>query len=122
DGFYRGPIATAVAAASAAQGGMLTAEDFAAYTVTEAPPISCAYRHYTILSAPPPSAGGTILCEILNVLSGWDLAGSGFGSAATVHLLAETMRHAYVDRNSLLGDPAVVANPLERLLPHERAV
>jgi gamma-glutamyltranspeptidase/glutathione hydrolase len=121
DAFYRGPIAAAVAAASAAQGGMLTAEDFAAYTITEAPPISCAYRRYTILSAPPPSAGGTILCEMLNVLSGWDLAGSGFGSAMTVHLMAETMRHAYVDRNSLLGDPALVTNPLERLLSPEHA-
>jgi len=120
DAFYRGPIAAAVAAASW-QGGMLTKEDFAAYTITEAPPISCAYRRYTILSAPPPSAGGTILCEMLNVLSGWDVAGSGFGSAMTVHRMAETMRHAYVDRNSLLGDPAFVANPLERLLSSEHA-
>src|SRR5438132_4052394 len=115
EAFYRGPIAAAVAAASW-QGGMLTAEDFAAYTVTEAAPVGCAYRGYKILSAPPPSAGGTILCEMLNVLSGWDLAASGPGSAMTVHRMAETMRHAYVDRNSVLGDPAFVTNPLERLL------
>jgi len=121
DAFYRGPIAAAVAAASAAQGGILTTEDFAAYTVTEAPPVGCSYRRYKILSAPPPSAGGTILCEMLNVLSGWDLAASGAGSAATVHLMTETMRHAYVDRNSVLGDPAFVANPLERLLSPEHA-
>jgi gamma-glutamyltranspeptidase/glutathione hydrolase len=121
DAFYRGAIAQAVAAASAAQGGLLTAADFAAYTVTEAPPIGCAYRGYKILSAPPPSAGGTILCEMLNVLSGWDLAASGFGSAITVHRMAETMRHAYVDRNSVLGDPAFVANPLDRLLSSEHA-
>ncbi len=121
DAFYRGPIAHAVAAASATQGGILTAEDFAAYTVTEAAPVGCAYRGYTILSAPPPSAGGTILCEMLNVLSGWDLAVSGFGSAPTVHRMAETMRHAYVDRNSVLGDPAFVTNPLERLLSSEHA-
>jgi gamma-glutamyltranspeptidase/glutathione hydrolase len=121
DAFYRGPIAAAVSAASAAQGGILTTEDFAAYTVTEAPPVGCSYRRYTILSAPPPSAGGTILCEMLNVLSGWDLAASGFGSAATVHLMAETMRHAYVDRNSVLGDPIFVTNPLEWLLSPEHA-
>jgi gamma-glutamyltranspeptidase/glutathione hydrolase len=120
DAFYRGPIAAAVATASAAQGGMLTEADFAAYTVTEAPPVSCTYRRYTILSAPPP-AGGTILCEMLNVLSGWDLAASGSGSARSIHLMAETMRHAYVDRNSLLGDPAFVTNPLERLLSSEHA-
>jgi gamma-glutamyltranspeptidase/glutathione hydrolase len=121
DAFYRGPIAAAVAAASAAQGGMLTVEDFAAYTVTEAAPVGCAYRGYKILSAPPPSAGGTVLCEMLNVLSGWDLAASGFGSAITVHLMSEAMRHAYVDRNSVLGDPVFVANPLERLLSSEHA-
>jgi gamma-glutamyltranspeptidase/glutathione hydrolase len=121
DAFYRGPIAQAVAAASAAQGGLLTAEDFATYAATEAAPIACAYRGYRILSAPPPSAGGTILCEMLNVLSGWDLATSGFGSAITVHRMAETMRHAYVDRNSLLGDPVFVTNPLDRLLSSEHA-
>jgi gamma-glutamyltranspeptidase/glutathione hydrolase len=121
DAFYRGPIAAAVASASKAQGGLLSAEDFAAYTVAEAPPVTCAYRGYTILSAPPPSSGGVILCEMLNVLSGWNLAGSGQGSAATVHLMAETMRHAYVDRNTLLGDPAFVSNPLDRLLSPEHA-
>ena len=119
--FYHGPIAAAVAAASAMQGGMLTREDFAAYSVTDMPPVSCAYRGYTILSAPPPSAGGTILCEMLNVLSGWDLAATGAGSAQTIHLMAETMRHAYVDRNARLGDPAFVSNPLDRLLSPEHA-
>ncbi len=116
DAFYRGPVAAAVAHASAAHGGLLTQADFAAYTVTVAAPVSCAYRGYTVLSAPPPSAGGTILCEMLNVLSGWDLAESGYRSPQTLHLMAETMRHAYVDRNSALGDPAFVANPLARLL------
>ena len=121
DAFYRGPIAAAVATASATQGGMLTTEDFAAYTVTEAPPIRCPYRGEMVVSAPPPSAGGVILCEMLNVLSGWDLAGAGQGSVATIHLMAETMRHAYVDRNTLLGDPAFVTNPLDRLLSQEHA-
>ena len=121
DAFYHGPVAAAVAAASKTEGGILTAEDFAAYTVTEAPPVTCAYRGYIILSAPPPSSGGVILCEMLNVLSGWDLAGSGQGSAATIHRMAETMRHAYVDRNTLLGDPAFVGNPLDRLLSPEHA-
>jgi gamma-glutamyltranspeptidase/glutathione hydrolase len=120
DAFYRGPIAAAVASGSAAQGGIFTKEDFAAYTATEMPPISCTYRGYMILSAPPPSAGGPILCEMLNVLAGWDLGASGAGSASTIHLMAETMRHAYVDRNSLLGDPAFVTNPLDRLLSQDR--
>jgi gamma-glutamyltranspeptidase/glutathione hydrolase len=121
DAFYRGPIAAAVATASTAQGGMLAEADFAAYTVTEAPPVACSYRGYTILSAPPPSAGGTILCEMLNVLSGWAIGASGPGSARSIHLMAETMRHTHVDRNSLLGDPAFVTNPLDRLLSPEHA-
>jgi gamma-glutamyltranspeptidase / glutathione hydrolase len=116
DGFYRGPIAAGVAAASRAHGGVLTTQDFADYTVTEAAPVVCFYRGYTVLSAPLPSSGGTILCEMLNVLSGWDLAASGFGSAQTIHLMAETMRHAYVDRNSVLGDPEFVADPRARLV------
>jgi gamma-glutamyltranspeptidase/glutathione hydrolase len=114
--FYRGPIAAAVANAAAAQGGLLTREDFAAYTVTEAAPVSCPYRGYLVLSAPPPSAGGIILCEMLNVLSGWDLGASGAASPHSLHLMAEAMRHAYVDRNTALGDPAVVADPRSRLL------
>jgi len=61
--FYHGAIAEAVVAASKTYGGLLTAEDFAAYTVTESPPVSCSYRGYTILSAPPPSSGGVTLAK-----------------------------------------------------------
>ncbi|MGC2413711.1 MAG: gamma-glutamyltransferase, partial [Stellaceae bacterium] len=116
DAFYRGPIAAAVASASVAHGGVMTAQDFADYTVTEAAPVSCPYRGYLVLSAPPPSAGGIILCEMLGVLSVWDLAASGAASPQSLHLMAEAMRHAYVDRNSALGDPEFVADPRARLL------
>ena len=116
DVFYRGPIAAAVAAASAANGGIMTAADFAAYTVPETTPLSCAYRGYRIVSAPPPSSGGTVLCEMLNILSGWDIAALPPRSARAVHLTVEAMRRAYRDRNAELGDPAFVVNPLDRLL------
>ena len=114
--FYRGPIAAAVATAAAAHGGLLTAQDFADYRVTEAPPVTCPYRGYVVHSAPPPSAGGIVLCEMLGVLSGWDLKAAGFASPQALHLMAEAMRHAYVDRNSVLGDPEFVADPRARLL------
>jgi len=114
--FYRGPIALAVAAASRAHGGLLTAQDFAAYTVTESAPIACRYRGYTVLSAPPPSSGGVILCEMLQVLDGFPLRILGYRSAESVHLMTEAMRHAYRDRNTYLGDPAFVHNPIARLL------
>jgi gamma-glutamyltranspeptidase / glutathione hydrolase len=116
DAFYRGRVPAAVAAASAAGGGILTAADFAAYSTEEGAPVSCVYRGYRIVSAPPPSSGGTTLCEMLNVLGGWQLATMSFGSPAEIHLLVEAMRHAYLDRNYFLGDPAFVADPLDWLL------
>ena len=121
DGFYKGAIPEAVEAASKAGGGILTAADFAHYTTTEGPPVSCSYRGYTLLTAPPPSSGGVTLCEILDILEGYDMAALGFRSARSVHLLAEAMRHAYMDRNSYLGDPAFVKNPLPRLLSKDYA-
>ena len=121
DAFYKGPIATMVAQASGANGGILTAQDFADYAATETPPLNCYYRGYRIVSAPPPSAGGTTICEILNILEGYDLQALGFRSARSVRLLVEAMRHAYHDRNTYLGDPAYVQNPLERLLSKEYA-
>ncbi|KAA0119951.1 gamma-glutamyltransferase [Methylobacterium sp. P1-11] len=116
DAFYRGAIPDAVEAASRAGGGLLTASDFAAYTVTQSEPLTCRYRGATILSAPPPSSGGTTLCEILNILDGYDLRAAGFNAARTVHVMVEAMRRAYADRNLLLGDPAFVKNPVDRLL------
>jgi len=116
DAFYQGRIPAAVEAAARAGGGVISAADFAGYRVTETQPLRCTYRGFVFLSAPPPSSGGTTLCEILNVLSGYDLHAMGFGSAQSVHVMAEAMRHAYVDRNTLLGDPAFVDNPLADLL------
>jgi gamma-glutamyltranspeptidase / glutathione hydrolase len=121
EAFYRGPIARAVAAQSRAHGGILTAEDFAAYTVTESAPIDCRYRGYTVISAPPPSSGGVTLCEMLQILAGYPLRALGFHSADSVHFLVEAMRQAYHDRNLNLGDPAFVSNPVERLVSPEHA-
>ncbi len=69
------------------------------------PPIECDYRGYRVISAPPPSSGGVVICEMLNILEGYDLAKLGWGSAQAVHYEIEAMRHAYLDRNSYLGDP-----------------
>jgi gamma-glutamyltranspeptidase/glutathione hydrolase len=116
DAFYKGTIARKIANASAANGGILTEADLAAYEAKDMAPISCAYRGFTVVSAPPPSSGGTTLCETLTILSGYDLKALGFRSAQSVHLMVEAMRHAYLDRNTLLGDPDFVKNPLEKLL------
>ncbi len=121
DSFYKGRIPEAVEAAARADGGILTAADFADYHVTESDPLRCTYRGALVLSAPPPSSGGTTICQILNVLEGYDMARLGFHGAESVHLMVEAMRHAYLDRNTFLGDPAFVQNPLERLLSKQYA-
>ena len=113
---YHGPIGQAIVAASAAGGGILSAADFDRYAVRELRPVECDYRGYHIISAPPPSAGGVILCEMLGILQGYDLGAMGFHSAAEVHVLAEAMRHAYMDRNNRLGDPDFVKNPVAELI------
>ena len=115
-GFYQGPVANAIASSSKAGGGILTTEDLDKYRVRELAPIECDYRGYHVVSAPPPSSGGVVICEILNVLEGYPLRDLGFRSAQSVHYQIEAMRHAYMDRNSYLGDPAFVKNPLDRLL------
>ncbi len=119
--FYRGAIPAAVETAARAGGGIITASDFAAYHATETRPLTCTYRGYVIVSAPPPSSGGTTMCEILNILEGYDLRRMGFHTPATVHVMAEAMRFAFFDRNHLLGDPAFVENPLGHLLSKDYA-
>ncbi len=116
DAFYKGRIPAAVEAASKKGGGIITAADFANYKVTETAPVTCSYRGYKFVSAPPPSSGGVTMCETLNILEGYDLKSMGFNSAASIHYLTEAMRHAYMDRNTFLGDPAFVNNPIDRLL------
>ncbi|WLE62033.1 gamma-glutamyltransferase [Burkholderia plantarii] len=116
DAFYHGRIPQAVEAASRRGGGVITAADFAAYRAEDTEPLKCDYRGYTFISAPPPSSGGVTLCETLNILEGYDMRALGYHSAAAVHYMTEAMRHAYLDRNTLLGDPAFVANPVERLM------
>ena len=116
DAFYKGTIADAVVAASSANGGILSKQDFVTYSVAETAPVHCSYRGYDIISAPPPSSGGIAICEILNILKGYPVSQLGFHSAASVHLMAEAMRHTFVDRNFQLGDPDFVKNPVEKLL------
>ena len=115
DAFYKGEIADLIVKASAANGGVLAKADFEQYKVRELEPVKCSYRGYDIVSSPPPSSGGLIICEILNVLEGYPISYLGYGSAETVRLMVEAMRHAFVDRNTALGDPDFVKNPVEKL-------
>ncbi|MHC2625250.1 gamma-glutamyltranspeptidase/glutathione hydrolase [Bradyrhizobium huanghuaihaiense] len=116
DGFYKGWVGSAIVASSQAGKGLLTQDDLDGYKTRELAPVECDYRGYHVVSAPPPSSGGVIICEILNILEGYPLKELGYHSAAATHVQIEAMRHAYVDRNSYLGDPDFVKNPLDRLL------
>ena len=121
DGFYKGPIASALVKASQAGGGIITQADLDQYRVREMAPIECDYRGFHVVSAPPPSSGGVAICEMLNILEGYPLKELGFRSAQSVHYQIEAMRHAYVDRNSYLGDPDFVKNPIAHLTDKDYA-
>jgi gamma-glutamyltranspeptidase/glutathione hydrolase len=116
DGFYQGETARELVAASRAGNGILAQADLDAYRTRELAPLECDYRGFGIVSAPPPSSGGVVLCEMLNILEGYPLAEYGYGSARALHVQIEAMRRGYFDRNHLLGDTGFVDNPIETLL------
>ena len=114
--FYRGEIAKKIVQSSQANGGILSLDDFAKYTVEELAPLQCHYRGYRITSSPPPSSGGVTLCEIVGILEAYPLDYLGYHSAQGTHYVIEAMRFAFADRNNKLGDPDFVNNPLPLLL------
>lgn len=122
DGFYRGENARRLADFMRANGGLITEEDLARYQAVEREPVRGSYRGYEIVSMPPPSSGGVVLVEMLNILEGFDLKAMGHNSAAYLHVLTEAMRRGYADRARYLGDPDFNEGmPLERLLDKEYA-
>jgi gamma-glutamyltranspeptidase/glutathione hydrolase len=114
-GFYRGRVANLIVAEMARSGGLLSLEDLAAYRAIWRDPIAINYRGYTIYSMPPASSGGVTMGEIFNIMEGYTPL-PPFGSPLLLHREAEAMRRAFTDRNTYLGDPAYVRNPVERLL------
>jgi gamma-glutamyltranspeptidase/glutathione hydrolase len=116
-GFYEGKTADLLVAEMAANGGIITHDDLKAYEAVRRAPILGTYRGYEIISMPPPSSGGVTMVQMLNVLEGYDLKASGFGSPRTLHLMTETMRRGYANRARYLGDPDFNPEmPLPRLL------
>jgi gamma-glutamyltranspeptidase / glutathione hydrolase len=114
-GFYRGRVADLIVAEMERGGGLITHDDLASYRAIWRDPVEIQYRGYTIYSMPPASSGGVTMGEILNVMEGFGTL-PPFGSAALMHREAEAMRRAFTDRNTYLGDPAFVENPVQRLL------
>ena len=116
DGFYRGATADLLVAEMQRGGGLITHEDLENYTSVWREPIEGTYRGHRIISMPPPSSGGVLLVQILNMLEPLDVAGAGFGSADLVHAMIEAERRAYADRAEHLGDPDFYAVPVAELI------
>ena len=104
DAFYSGKIAQLIVEEMERNGGLITLEDLKNYNVAERQPLVGSYKGYEIVSMPPSSSGGTHLIQMLNMLEEFPLKEMGFGSADTIHILAEVMKRAYADRSKYLGD------------------
>ena len=116
DGFYKGKTGAAIVEAARTGGGIIDQEDLDRYATRELAPIECDYRSYHVISAPPPSSGGVAICEMLNILEGYQLRELGWGSAQALHYEIEAMRHAFADRSSFLGDPDFASIPIGKLI------
>ncbi len=115
DDFYKGAMAHQIADFEKAGGGLITAEDLAAYQVKERVPIRGKYHGYDLITAPPPSSGGIVLVEILNILSNFKLSMLPDRSPEQVCLITEAFRRAYMDRGDYLGDPDFNKLPLKQM-------
>jgi gamma-glutamyltranspeptidase/glutathione hydrolase len=115
EGFYAGSTAELLVAGVREAGGIWTPQDLATYRVVERDPVVGRYRGWRVVSAAPPSSGGVLLVQMLNMLSGFDL--EGLTASDRAHLLVEVMRRAYRDRARYLGDPDFFAVPVD-LLTH----
>lgn len=121
DAFYAGWIADRIADAMTANGGIITREDLAGYRAKVREPVRGSYRGYEIVSMPPPSSGGIVLIQALNILEQFDLPARRRDDPTTVHLIVEAQRRAFLDRARHLGDPDFVAVPAGRLTSKDYA-
>jgi gamma-glutamyltranspeptidase / glutathione hydrolase len=121
DDFYHGDLARELAAAMQKGGGLITTADLANYEVKEREPVRGTYRGYEVISSPPPSSGGTVLIESLNILEGYDLARMGDRSSESIHFTTEAFRRAFFDRAEFMGDPDFAKIPVAQLVDKKYA-
>ena len=120
-GFYQGAIAEKLAAGVREAGGIMTPDDLKSYRPVIRAPVRGNYRGYDIVSMPPPSSGGVVLLETLNILEGFAMSDMKQGSAPSLHVMIEAMKRAYADRARYLGDPDFVTAPVATLMSKEYA-
>jgi gamma-glutamyltranspeptidase/glutathione hydrolase len=120
-GFYHGAVAEKLAAGVRDAGGIMTADDLKTYQAVIRTPVRGSYRGYDIVSMPPPSSGGVVLLETLNILEGFPLPDIKQGSAPSLHVMIEAMKRAYADRARYLGDPDFISAPVATLMSKDYA-
>ncbi len=121
DGFYRGRTAARIVDQMKRDGGIITLEDLARYKAVERKPLFGSYRGYEIITASPPSAGGIVLLQMLNMIEGFDISSKGHNSSQAIHLFAAAAQRAYADRAEYLGDPDFVQIPTASLISKQYA-
>ena len=114
--FYEGETARLIAADMKRNNGLMTLEDLHGYVAKERTPLRGNYRGYEIISMPPPSSGGAVLIEMLNILEGYDLSKFNALSSERYHLMAEAMRRAFADRAEYMGDSDFVKVPIAGMI------
>jgi gamma-glutamyltranspeptidase/glutathione hydrolase len=119
--FYTGKTAQLIADDMKAHNGLITLDDLKNYQAKERVPVRGTYRGYEIISMPPPSSGGAILLEILNMLEGYDLRAMGPNSSAKYQVVTEAMRRAFADRAEFMGDADFVDVPINTLIDKKYA-
>lgn len=117
--FYQESISKKLVKASQENGGFLSQKDLRDYNAELLEPIHCHYRGYDIITAPPPSSGGIILCQILKTLEAYPLSSWGWHSTSSLHAIFEAERYAFAEGNYYLGDPNFIQNPIAQLLSPE---
>ena len=118
---YSGPLGDILVDYMKAHGGFVAREDLTSYKTVERAPIRADYRGWEILGPPPPAASGVHITQMLNILEGYDMTAKGFGTAETIHLLAEVLKIAFADRAAASGDPDFIKVPVQRLTSKEYA-
>ena len=119
--FYEGRTAQLIAEDMKRHHGLIRLEDLRGYTAKERTPLRGTYRGYEIISMPPPSSGGAILLEILNIIEGYPMRDMGWSSSDRYHLTTEAMRRAFADRAEYMGDADFVNVPVAGLIDKKYA-
>src|ERR1051325_9335554 len=114
--FYEGQTARLIVADMKRHNGLMTMEDLRGYVAKERTPLRGTYRGHEIISMPPPSSGGAVLIEMLNILEGFDMQKNEANSSDRYHLMAEAMRRAFADRAEYMGDADFVKVPVAGLI------